>query len=93
MVKTSDGSSYTGLTSALITGKRYLYAVNFTKGRVDVYDNTFHRVELDAENQGESLSMTLTSMTTTSAITRHSLMSACHAILCLSMCRPSEMTL
>jgi len=36
VVKTTDGSSYTGLTSASIDGKRYLYAANFTKGRVDV---------------------------------------------------------
>ena len=35
VVKTSDGSSYTGLTSALIDGKRFLYAANFTKGQVD----------------------------------------------------------
>jgi len=39
VVKTSDGSSYTGLTSAFIEGNRFLYAANFTKGRVDVYDN------------------------------------------------------
>src|SRR5216684_3726756 len=44
VVKTTDGSSYTGLTSAFIDGKRYLYAANFTKGRVDVYDNAFHLV-------------------------------------------------
>jgi uncharacterized protein (TIGR03118 family) len=46
VVKTTDGSSYTGLTSAMIEGKRYLYAANFTKGRVDVYDNAFRRVTL-----------------------------------------------
>jgi len=46
VVKTSDGSSYTGLTSAFIEGKRYLYAANFTKGRVDVYDNAFQPVNL-----------------------------------------------
>jgi uncharacterized protein (TIGR03118 family) len=46
VVKTSDGSSYTGLTSAFIDGKRFLYAANFTKGRVDVYDNAFHPVNL-----------------------------------------------
>jgi len=45
VVKTSDGSSYTGLTSAFIDGQRFLYAANFTKGRVNVYDNAFHRVE------------------------------------------------
>jgi uncharacterized protein (TIGR03118 family) len=59
-VKTTDGSSYTGLTSATINGKRYLYAANFTKGRVDVYDNAFHSVALhgsgfedDHNNRGE----------------------------------------
>jgi uncharacterized protein (TIGR03118 family) len=44
--RTTDGSSYTGLTSAFINGRRYLYAANFTKGRVDVYDNAFHPVKL-----------------------------------------------
>src|SRR5258705_11401131 len=42
MVKTADGSSYTGLTSAFINGKQYLYVANFTKRRVDVYDSTFN---------------------------------------------------
>jgi uncharacterized protein (TIGR03118 family) len=46
VVKTNDGSSYTGLTSATINGRRYLYAANFTKGTVDVYDNAFHKVTL-----------------------------------------------
>jgi len=46
VVKTTDGSSYTGLTSAFIDGRRYLYAANFTKGRVDVYDNAFQPVNL-----------------------------------------------
>jgi len=50
VVKTTDGSSYTGLTSAFIDGKRYLYAANFTKGRVDVYDNAFHVVILSKEH-------------------------------------------
>jgi uncharacterized protein (TIGR03118 family) len=40
------GSSYTGLTSAFINGRTYLYAANFTTGRVDVYDNAFHPVTL-----------------------------------------------
>jgi len=44
--KAKDGSSYTGLTSATINGKRYLYAANFTKGRVDVFDSAFHKVSL-----------------------------------------------
>jgi uncharacterized protein (TIGR03118 family) len=44
VVKTTDGSSYTGLTSAFINGKRFLYAANFAKGRVDVYDSMFQAV-------------------------------------------------
>jgi uncharacterized protein (TIGR03118 family) len=46
VVKTTDGSSYTGLTTAFIAGKQYLYTANFTKGSVDVYDSAFHRVHL-----------------------------------------------
>jgi len=53
VVKTKDGSSYTGLTSALIEGKRYLYAANFTKGRVDVYDSAFNRVHLHSAGDGD----------------------------------------
>jgi uncharacterized protein (TIGR03118 family) len=49
VVKTTDGSSYTGLTSAFINGKPFLYAANFNKGRVDVYDNAFHAVQLSKE--------------------------------------------
>jgi uncharacterized protein (TIGR03118 family) len=44
VVKTSDGSSFTGLTSAFVNGKRFLYTANFTNGRVDVYDSTFQAV-------------------------------------------------
>jgi uncharacterized protein (TIGR03118 family) len=47
LVKTTDGSVFTGLTSALIDGKRYLYVANSSKGRVDIYDNAFHLVDLD----------------------------------------------
>src|SRR6266853_475717 len=50
VVKTTDGSSYTGLTDAFIDGKRYLYAANFTKGRVDVYDNAFGPVKLSKKH-------------------------------------------
>jgi len=50
VVKTADGSSYTGLTSAFIGGKPYLYAANFAKGRVDVYDRAFHPVRLSGED-------------------------------------------
>jgi uncharacterized protein (TIGR03118 family) len=46
VARTTDGSAYTGLTTAFIDGKRYLYAANFTKGRVDVYDNTFKLIKL-----------------------------------------------
>ena len=53
VVRTSDGSSYTGLTSAFIDGKRFLYAANFTKGRVDVYDNAFHLVNLRKQHFDE----------------------------------------
>ena len=49
VVKATEGSSYTGLTSAFIDGKRYLYAANFGKGRVDVYDNAFHLVKVPNE--------------------------------------------
>ncbi len=48
-VKATDGSSYTGLTSAYIGTAAYLYAANFTKGRVDVYDTTFKRVNFGEE--------------------------------------------
>jgi len=50
VVKAGDGSSYTGLTVGSIVGEPYLYAANFTKGRVDVYDKTFHRVDLRGKN-------------------------------------------
>jgi uncharacterized protein (TIGR03118 family) len=53
VVKTTDGSSYTGLASAFIDGKQYLYAANFAKGRVDVYDSAFHLVGPSKEHSGE----------------------------------------
>jgi uncharacterized protein (TIGR03118 family) len=51
MAKTTDGSGYTGLTSATINGKRYLYVANFNKGRVDVFDNAFHPVKLPRDGR------------------------------------------
>ena len=61
VVKTTDGFSYTGLTSAFIDGKPYLYAANFAKARVDVYDSTFHRVKLSMEDPtGIALVISLT---------------------------------
>ena len=53
VVKTTDGSSYTGLTSATVNGNRYLYAANFNKGTVDVYDNAFHKVTLRPNQDGD----------------------------------------
>jgi uncharacterized protein (TIGR03118 family) len=53
VVKTTDGSSYTGLTSATINGKRYLYAANFNKGTVDVYNNAFQKVTLGTNQDGD----------------------------------------
>ena len=42
----TNGSSYTGLTSAFINGRPFLYAANFNKGSVDVYNTAFQRVTL-----------------------------------------------
>src|SRR5215472_1420401 len=56
VVRTTDGSSYTGLTSAFVDGKRYLYVANFTKGRVDVYDNAFHPANLYQQQTDEDSS-------------------------------------
>jgi uncharacterized protein (TIGR03118 family) len=54
-LKTSDGSAFTGITSAFIDGRRYLYLANFSKGRVDVYDNAFKPVDLSKRGlKGES---------------------------------------
>ena len=50
-----EGTSYTGLTAAFVDGKRYLYAANFGKGRIDVFDNTFSPVKLkDDDHRGPS---------------------------------------
>ncbi len=56
VVKTTDGSSYTGLTSAFVNGKPFLYAANFNKGRVDVYDGAFHVAQLSKEPVNEDSS-------------------------------------
>ncbi len=50
MARTIDASAYTGLTSAFINGKVYLYAANFNRGRVDVYDNAFRPVKLRTDD-------------------------------------------
>ncbi|WP_433972963.1 TIGR03118 family protein [Tunturiibacter lichenicola] len=44
------GSGYTAITTALVDGSRYLYAANFHRGRIDVYDNTFKPVRLKGDN-------------------------------------------
>jgi uncharacterized protein (TIGR03118 family) len=44
VVKMTDGSVYTGLTIASVEDKAYLYAANFTQGRVDVFDSAFKPV-------------------------------------------------
>jgi len=54
VVKTTDGSSFTGLTSAFVNGKRFLYTANFSKGRVDVYDSTFQAVTVSKKHSGEN---------------------------------------
>ena len=46
--KGQKGSVYTGLTSAVVNGKTYLYAANFGTGNVDVYDNAFKPVHFTA---------------------------------------------
>ena len=53
VVKTTDGSAFTGLTRAFVNGKPYLYLANFSKGRIDIYDNAFHRVNL-SPNQSDA---------------------------------------
>jgi len=54
VIKTTDGSAYTGLTAAFIGGKLYFYVSNFAKGRVDVYDSTFQRVNLSKHSDRSS---------------------------------------
>jgi len=40
------GAVYKGATTALVHGKVFLYVANFRSGRIEVYDNAFHRVRL-----------------------------------------------
>ncbi len=40
----SAGSAYTGLTAAQVSGETFLYAANFAKGRIDIFDNGFRAV-------------------------------------------------
>jgi uncharacterized protein (TIGR03118 family) len=50
VAKGADGSSYTGLTSGFIKNNRVLYAANFAKGRIDVYDSSFHLMNLGEDS-------------------------------------------
>lgn len=53
--KATDGSAYTGLTSASVNGARYLYVANFAKGRVDIFDNAFQPVAVSKrDSRGNS---------------------------------------
>jgi uncharacterized protein (TIGR03118 family) len=52
VARTKDGSGYTALTAAVVDGKRYLYAANFLKGRIDIYDNTFGAVKQKNDGHG-----------------------------------------
>jgi uncharacterized protein (TIGR03118 family) len=45
---TSPGAVYKGLAIASWDGSWFLYATNFAKGRVEVFDSSFHRVNLPA---------------------------------------------
>jgi uncharacterized protein (TIGR03118 family) len=54
VVRNTDGSIYRGLTSGFIQGKRYLYAANFGLGRIDVFDNAFHAVDLSKMQAGKT---------------------------------------
>ena len=47
VVRQTDGSIYRGLTSGFINGQRFLYAANFGTGKIDVFDNNFHPVDLN----------------------------------------------
>jgi uncharacterized protein (TIGR03118 family) len=50
--KNTDGSVYTGLTSASVNGQTRLYAANFSLGTVDIYDNAFHRIARGGSHHG-----------------------------------------
>lgn len=56
VVKTSDGSAFTGLSRAFVNGRPYLFVANFNKGTIDIYDNTFHRID-PSPTQSDSASL------------------------------------
>jgi uncharacterized protein (TIGR03118 family) len=43
---TGDGSSYKGMTQAVVEGRHYLYVANFTKARIDVFGTNFQPITL-----------------------------------------------
>src|SRR5215471_5241179 len=45
-VEGSEENIYKGLTMGMANGHNFLYATNFHSGRVDVFDESFHRVFL-----------------------------------------------
>ncbi|MFC0399342.1 TIGR03118 family protein [Paraburkholderia rhizosphaerae] len=46
------GSIYTGMASAFLNGKRFLYAANFGRNGIDVFDSTFRAVRLPQGDAG-----------------------------------------
>src|SRR4029077_6637427 len=49
----SDGTTIQSPDNPFNDGNPFLYAANFTKGRVDVYDNAFHLVDLSKQHFNE----------------------------------------
>jgi uncharacterized protein (TIGR03118 family) len=47
VAKGKKGSAYTGLTSATVDGRSYLYAANYALGTVDVFSSSFKPVTFD----------------------------------------------
>jgi uncharacterized protein (TIGR03118 family) len=44
VMATTPGAIYKGLAIASVNGANYLYAADFHDGRIDVFDNAFHRL-------------------------------------------------
>jgi len=53
VVSTQPKSSYKGVAIASFNGANYLYVVNASKKRIDVFDTHFQRVELGRERFGD----------------------------------------
>lgn len=51
--KSTKGAVYTGLTSAVVNGQRRLFAADFQHGRVAVFDNAFHPIRADADDDAD----------------------------------------